>query len=307
MLHRPVKGKCMVFTVTGWRACCFVAAFGLAAGSHGASAQDDASNWRDIETKYIFGFTEGTSIGLEGEKEVSIETVARIGKRDGRYTATETKLEFEHTPSQFFQFEFGALLASHDINNVTGLDNRRQFAFGGLFGELRYLVIGRGPGAPIGLAVSVEPVWRRIDETGGARVTNFELETKVSLDAELVSNRLYLGANAIYEPEWTRADGTIERESTMGFSAALAFRPAQPVLIGAEIGYFRHYDGIGFNVFTGDALYVGPTFYWQLAPKMFMAAAWAVQVAGHDVETPGPLNLAEFSRHKAKLKVALEF
>jgi hypothetical protein len=279
----------------------------LASGLHEAAAQD-VSSWRDIETKYIFGYTEGTSIGLEGEKEISWETSARFGKLGGHYTATESKLEFEHTPTQFFQFEFGGLLASHSIKNVTDLDDRHRFTFGGLFGEFRYLVLGRGPESPIGLSVSVEPVWRRIDETGGARVTNFELETKIAADTELVANRLYLAVNAIYEPEWTRESGVVERESTFGLTAALAFRPLERLLVAAEVDYYRHYDGIGFNVYTGDAVYVGPSFYLQLAPKMFMTAAWGVQVVGHDVEIPGSvLNLAEFSRHRAKFKLAMEF
>ncbi len=29
---------------------------------------DDASSWRELETKYLFGFTTGSGIGLEGEK-----------------------------------------------------------------------------------------------------------------------------------------------------------------------------------------------------------------------------------------------
>jgi hypothetical protein len=77
----------------------------------------DSGVYRDIETKYIFGFTEGSSIGLEGEKEVSIDTVGRFGKRDGHYVATETKFEFEHTPTQFIQVEFGALAATHNIRD----------------------------------------------------------------------------------------------------------------------------------------------------------------------------------------------
>src|SRR5512147_2340868 len=44
-----------------------------------ARAQDNPAVYRDVETKYIFGFTEGSGIGLEGEKEFSIDTVARIG------------------------------------------------------------------------------------------------------------------------------------------------------------------------------------------------------------------------------------
>jgi hypothetical protein len=279
------------------------------AGAIAAKAQDNpASAYREIETKYIFGFTEGSSIGLEGEKEISSETVAGIGKRDGRYFATQTKLEFEHTPTQFFQFEVGPLIMTHNIRGVTDLDDRNSAGFGGLFGELRYLLLGRGPESPIGVTVSFEPVWRRVDETSGARVTNFEGEMTLHVDTELVQNRVYLGFNAIYEPEWMRlSTGDIERESTLGFSGAIAFRPVPRVLVGIEAGYFRHYDGFSFNTYTGDALFVGPTLYVQLTNKAFMTAAWGTQVRGRTVDNPNPLNLTDFPRNRAKLKFALEF
>jgi hypothetical protein len=287
---------------------------GVCIGVFGASslplaAQEQAPDpFYEIETKYIFGFTEGSSIGLEGEKEVSSETGAGFGKRDGRYAATQTKLEFEHTPSQFVQFEFGALVSTHNIKDVTDFEDRNSKNFMGLFGELRYLLIGRGPSSPIGVTVSAEPVWRRIDETSGERVRNFELETKLQVDTELAENRVYLGFNALYEPEWTRTnDGESERESTLGLSSAVAFRPMPPLLIGVEAGYFRHYDGIGFNTYTGDALFVGPTLYYQIARKAFMTAAFGAQVAGHAVDDPSSLNLTDFPRYRAKLKLAFEF
>ncbi len=126
-----------------WCAAASLAAALALSNARYGQAYDD-STFREIETKYIFGFTEGSSIGLQGEKEVSLETVAALGKRDGRFFATQTKLEFEHTPSQFVQIEFGALASSHDIENVTGLDDRHAVSFGGLFGELRYLLVERG-------------------------------------------------------------------------------------------------------------------------------------------------------------------
>jgi hypothetical protein len=43
---------------------------------------------REIETKYIFGFTEGSGVGLEGETEFSPDTIVNSGKRDGRVAAT---------------------------------------------------------------------------------------------------------------------------------------------------------------------------------------------------------------------------
>ena len=52
---------------------------GLACLWQGSAAYaDDASSWRELETKYIFGFTTGSGIGLEGEKEFTIDTVGRI-------------------------------------------------------------------------------------------------------------------------------------------------------------------------------------------------------------------------------------
>src|ERR1051325_12187545 len=88
--------------------------------SRPAAAQNAAPlAFYEIETKYIFGFTEGSGIGLEGEKEFSIDTGGRFGKRDGRYTATETKFEFEYTPNQYIQLEFGPLAAGHFIRDVT--------------------------------------------------------------------------------------------------------------------------------------------------------------------------------------------
>lgn len=293
------------------KAIVFASPFFIANG-FAAYAQDNDPFLREIETKYVFGFTEGSGIGLEGEKEFSVDTAARIGKKDGHYWASESKLEFEFTPNQFVQFEFGPFVSGHRIRDVTDLDNRDQIAFGGIFGEIRYLLLDRGPSSPLAVTLSAEPEWRRIDETSGERVRNFELELKANADLELIKNRLYLGANLLYEPEATKDPDHIgagwEMESKAGVSGALSHRILPSVMIGAEVWYLRHYDGAWFNIFTGDAIYIGPTLFIQLSPKMFVAAAWNVQVRGSEADDPtAKLNLSEFSRQRAKLKVAVEF
>ena len=274
----------------------------------GVAHADDAANWREIETKYIFGFTTGSGIGIEGEKEVTVDTIGRFGKRDGRYNATETKYEFEFTPSQFVQIEFGALGSTHDIRNVTDLDDRRQVAFTGGFGELRYLAVERTSNNPLSVTLAVEPTVRLIDETSGEHVHNYEFETTLNADLELVRNRLYAGFNLLYEPEYTHTlmNETV-RETTLGTSAALSFRLAPNVVVGGEVWYLRHYDDFGLSAFTGDAVMLGPTLYVRFTPKMFMTAAWNTQVWGHEVGNPLSLNLAEFQRQRAKLKFAVEF
>jgi hypothetical protein len=279
----------------------------LFCGTDAAVAQD-ASSWREIETKYIFGFTTGSGIGLEGEKEFTVDSVGRFGKRDGHYAATETKFEYEFTPSQFVQIEFGALGSTHDIGAMTDLVGRNQAAFGGGFAEFRYLAVERTSNNPLSVTLAVEPTVRFIDETSGARVHNYEFETTVNADIELLKNRLYAGANLLYEPEvtWTATDAT-QREATFGGSGALSVRLAPNLLIGGEVWYLRHYDSPTLSEFTGDALMAGPTLYVQFTPKMFMTAAWNAQVWGREVGNALSLNLSEFQRHRARLKFAYEF
>jgi len=282
----------------------------IALSNAGAARAQDG--FYEVETKYIFGFTEGSGIGLEGEKEFSAETVARIGKADGRYCASETKLEYEFTPNQYVQFELGPLVSTHKIKNVTDLDNRNDVAMSGFFGEVRYLVLERNASSPLAVTLSAEPEWHRIDETSGTHVTNLGLELKVNADLELIKNRLFLGGNLLYEVEGTKDPDHIgagwEKESIGGVSGALSYRVIPAVFIGVEAWYLRHYDGSFFNAFTGDAVFIGPTLYAQLGRKAFMTAAWNAQVSGHDVDVSGSkLNFGEFTRSRAKLKFAVEF
>ena len=274
-----------------------------------AARAEDASSWRELETKYIFGFTTGSGIGLEGEKEFTVDTVGRFGKQNGHYSATETKYEFEFTPTQFIQIEFGALGATHNIRGVTDLDDRRQFAASGAFAEFRYLAIERTSNNPLAVTLAVEPAARFIDETSGARVRSYEFETTVNADLELIRNRLFAGFNLLYEPEvtWGGTAGDVQREATFGGSAALSFRIASNVVLGGEMWYLRHYDAANLTAFTGDAVLLGPTLYVQFTPKMFMTAAWNAQVWGRDLGNPGSFNLGEFQRHRARLKFAWEF
>jgi hypothetical protein len=137
---------------------------------------------------------------------------------------------------------------------------------------------------------------------------NYGLEARLEADAELIKNRLFWGFNLLYEPETTRADlGVWQRESTLGVSSALAFQIVSNVVVGADLWYLRHYDGAAFNSFTGDAVYLGPTFYWKIAPKVLMSAAWEAQVAGHEPGVSSALDLTDFSHHRARLLLEFEF
>jgi len=291
------------------RRCAFFAALSAAIlVSPLAARADDADAFHEVETKYIFGsFTFGSSTGIEGEKAFEPETKANFGKGGGHYGVGQTVLEYEYTPTQYMQIELGPSVSFYNIGGVPGLDDRNLATLNGFEAEFRSVLIDRNP-SPIAVTLAVEPEFHSRDETTGAKVVNYGLEIKLEADAELIKNRLYWGFNLLYEPETTRADfGVWERESTFGVSSALALQIIPNVMIGLDLWYLRHYDGAAFNSFTGDAVYLGPTFYWKIAPKVLMSAAWEAQVAGHEPGVSSALDLTDFSHHRASLLLEFEF
>jgi len=272
-----------------------------------ARAQGSES-FHEVETKYIFGnFTVGSSTGIEGEKAFEPETQANFGKGGGHYGVSQTTLEYEFTPTQYMQIVLGPTVSYYNIGGVPGLDDRKMAAINGFEAEFRSILIDRNP-SPIAVTLALEPEFHSRDETSGAKVVNYGLETKLEADVELIKNRLFWGINLLYEPETTRANlGQWQNESTFGISSALAFQIVPNVVVGADLWYLRHYDGAAFNSFTGDAVYLGPTFYWKIAPKVLMSAAWETQIAGHEPGVSSTLDLADFSRQRARLLLEFEF
>ena len=279
----------------------------ILASAAGAKAQDNSA-FHEIESKYIFGdITVGSSTGIEGEKAFEPETGAGFGKRGGNYAASLTELEYEYTPNQFVQLEFGPTFSYYDIHGVSDLNDLNLGTFNGFAGSFRSVLVDRGP-SPLAVTLSLEPEFHSRDETSGTRIVNYEIEAKLEADYELVANRLFLASNLLYEPETTRGDlGAWFNESTFGISAALAYQIVPKVVIGADFWYLQHYEGVGFNTFTGDAYYLGPTLYWQVSPKMLVSAAWETQVAGHESGVSPTLDLTDFSHYRAKLLLEFEF
>jgi len=53
-----------------------------------AHAQENGG-YHELETKYIFGFTIGSSVGDQGDKEFEPDTKANFGKRGGSSSAQQ--------------------------------------------------------------------------------------------------------------------------------------------------------------------------------------------------------------------------
>ncbi|SEE67185.1 Putative MetA-pathway of phenol degradation [Rhizobiales bacterium GAS191] len=263
----------------------------------------------ELGSKYLFGFTKGADIGLEGEKAIEFETTASFQKRHGTYRMIEQEFEFEGVPSQFFAYELSLHTTSHSIKGVDGLDNLNRTQFSGLSTDLRYLLIGRGPGSPIGLTISAQPEWARVDGTSGVRTRGYGTTFRLAADTELVANRMYAAVNLIYQPEVGKEAGAIawNRSSTAGATAALAYRVAPKVTLGGEVEYYRAYDGLAFRTFAGHALYVGPTMNVQFTSKTMLSLAYSTQVSGRAAGESHSLDLTNFQRHHANAKLEFEF
>ena len=272
-----------------------------------ARAQDDV--FHEAESKYMFGFTDGSDIGNEGEKAIEYESTGSFQKRGGRYIALEHELAFEQVLTQNFAYEISAHGLTHSISGVEGLDDLNRTQFSGASAKLRYLIIGRGPGSPIGLTISAEPEWARIDGTDGTRTRAYASEFKLAADTELIANRLYAALNVMYEPEVAKpADsGMWERSSSAGVSMALAYRVTPKIALGVGTEYDRAYDGLALQTFNGHALFVGPTLQINFTQKILLAAAFMAQVAGHAADDSRTLDLTNFERYHSNLKLEFEF
>ena len=161
----------------------------------------------DVDTQYIFGFTQGSDVGELGEREIEWATVGRFGKADGSYAMLASQLRAELTPFENFRFEVGAIVNYAAISGVS---------------------------APVGLTISAEPHWTRIDDASGELVASYGSEFVVAIDKELVANRLFAAFKLRYDPEWTHVldSDAWQQQSTMGISAALTAQVEEGVFFG---------------------------------------------------------------------------
>lgn len=261
-----------------------------------------------IDTEHIFGFMIGTDVGNVGEREFQTETAGRFGKSGGTYRAGGQQAELEFVPFRDFRIEMGTAFSAHDINGVPGFDDRRLLGWQSISVDFRYRFLNRET-APFGLTVAVEPHAERIDESTAAVIRKYGTDLAVAFDREIVPNVAVAALNLIYRPEWTRVVGTgaAEQESTIGAAFAVMAQLRPGLLLGGEARYLRKYEGIGLEEFSGQALFVGPTAYFQLSERSRLTASWSVQAWGRPAGSGASLDLVNFERHQARLVFGVNF
>ncbi len=267
-----------------------------------------AARGDDVDTQFLFGFTQGADTGEPGDREIEWQLAGRFGKADGRYAAYASQLRGEFSPWRDFRFEAGIFVDYHSIAAVSGFDDREAVRFGGFVGEARWRILDRRS-ALVGLTIGAEPHWAEVDDLTGQPVSNWGSEFSLALDRELVSDRLFAAINLLYDPEWTQftLDGSWQKQSTLGLSAALTGRLDDAIFVGIEAHHLLTYDGTGLESYSGQALFVGPTAYWQVTRTLAVSAAWSFQVAGGAVDLAGPLNLRDYERYEGRLRLEYNF
>jgi hypothetical protein len=261
-----------------------------------------------IDTEHLFAFTIGSDVGEVGEREIEGSATGRFSKRAGAYAAGTSTLSAEFVPVPNLRTEITGAVNAYDIAGVSGLLDQRYTAFGGVAADIRYRLLNRAT-APFGLAVGAEPRWSRSDDVTGEPVRQYGVDFVAAADWEVVPNRVVAAFNLLYEPETTRSEltGTWSQESTAGVAMAVMAQVRSGIFVGAEARYLRVYDGLGFDNLAGEGFFIGPTIYFKLSERAWIAAGWSAQVAGHATATVGALDLVNFERQQARVLFGVNF
>lgn len=276
----------------------------LVAGAMFAPAYAVAS---DIDTEHIFAFMIGSDIGHVGEREFQSETTGRFGRAGGRYRMGEQQFELELVPARDIRIELGSSASAYDLAGVPGVAGRRGFSWQGASIDIRYRFLDREI-APVGMTLAFGGDVSRLDEGRAQRANGLGAGLRLALDREIAPG--VIGAiNVLYQPEWRRFSdtGRLDRESAIGASLGVMMQARTGVLIGGEVRYMRRYEGVGLDELAGQALFVGPTAYFQLSERTRLTASWSAQVWGRSEGAGSTLDLVNFERHQARLVYGVNF
>ena len=270
-------------------------------GDELAKAGQPSNPFYALDTKNLFGFLEGADIGEKGDRSLEFETTGSFGEAQGLYRSVEQEFIFENALTDSLGLELGAHVLGQDIRRVPDLPDFVGVNFMGVSAEFRYVVMHRTADVPIQVTLTVQPEYNSIAEAG--RQANDVTATFRAI-ADIISSdrRLYGAINLTYAPDASRLSGLLwEDTAVVSASAALSYRPAPPLMFGAEADYDRAYGGLVPRGFEGQAFYLGPTFHYQINEKIDLSAAFLAQAPA------GRVDFDEFPRQLAKLRLEVDF
>jgi hypothetical protein len=279
-----------------------------------ANRADNSSDTEGVSTADLFGFTQGSDVADPGERGAAVELEGFFGRRPAPFIAGTSKFEVNFGVLDGLEIAPSLTLGATRLRDPDTLAVRGAGGVVGFGTEVKVRLLER---APLGITLLAEPQFGWFDEGAGARGERRALETKLLIDAVVLPEQVFAALNIIYDLDWFRRRGREEialgvfapydpeRASTLGFSAAIAGQAAENLFLGGEARYLRAYEGLALSKFEGNALFLGPTLYWKASDAIEISAGWSAQVWGRAAGRKHGLDLHNFNRHQAKLKVSI--
>lgn len=273
------------------------------AGHSAAHAQDpepQASPLASgVDTEHIFGFSEGSDIGPRGEWEIESVSVGGWGAF-GSHLNAGNETSVHNCITDDLRLSIGSLAEGHGFRRLPAVSTRNGIDFSGIFTEVRWKILDWLT-SPIGMTLTIDPEWRRIDPGSGLQRESYGFTAALLLDRELVPERLFGVVNLIYSPSLQRLSSGWRHYDGFVAIAGASYAVAPHVFFGAEI---RHENLTLDGALAGHALFVGPQLYVKPVENLDVKIAWAAQIPDLAAST---LDLINFERNQLLLQIAYTY
>ena len=258
------------------------AAGGMAALPEGARADER-----------FFTYVYDADVLPKGQIEFEQWLTHRRGKSGQTFSAWDFREEIEYGLCENLSTALYLNFRQVNQTDQSGTDVD-SFRFKGISAEFKYRLLNPEK-HPVGLALYLEPTYN------GNEV---ELEEKIILSKNF-GEKWVTAFNVSTEQEWEREAGATKEETTLEFSAGVAYRLNPNWSLGLEARHHRVFDGLGFQNELGRAWFVGPNVHYG-GPKWWATLTILPQVQGHP-DTNGGLELNEHTKAEARLIVGFNF
>ncbi len=199
----------------------------------------------DLDSEHLFGFTEGSDLGVPGEAELEWETSGRLGRRVARFLTVDSSLALKVPLTHDFRLAPGVTFNAYDIG-APGTPTRTTGGFNGGFLETRLRLLDRRAAA-FGLTLNIVPGYGTVDGGSGVPARSFGTEIGLLADREIIPGKLIAAVNvgfALSTTRLTAMDAPV-RGSGIEVAGALAYCVRPGLFLG------------------GEARYAGPTTVWR--------------------------------------------
>jgi hypothetical protein len=263
-----------------------------------------------------FGFLDGTALSDPCTVDVQTEIVGHHGKRDGRFTSLNSKVEATWLAAPGWMISVAFWHAFHAIrdNTVPGYPNHNRSAFDGAAVQVAYQFRERGEHAfDPGFSVGIETRYGKFSEGTAFSADRYSVAIKGAIDMALSGDRLYGAFNFSLGPgtERVRLTPGYVADSALELSLAATYRLTHGgnTFIGVNARYAASFSNAFYGRWSGHAVLAGPTLYHEFGTVgplqyVFLSVAWTPQIWGRAAGgVTGDYDLVNAERQQFRLRI----